>query len=41
MDTMEREMTIYDEDGWEELIEDDAISSAEAGFMQGFSNHRT
>ena len=32
----EKEETIYDEEGREELVEDGGISPEEAGFMQGY-----
>ena len=32
----EKEETIYDEEGREELVEDGGISPEEAGFMKGY-----
>jgi len=34
----EKEETIYDEEGREELVEDGEISPEEAGFMQGYDS---
>ena len=37
-DKEEKEETIYDEEGREELVEDGGISPEEAGFMKGYDS---